>query len=96
VSKRVAVLSEAMAADFGGVAMLSAVDHAMLEQACRLMVRAERTKDADAAVRLSSEARRGLAALRRHRETVPRDEPTLAEVLAARRDAEPNGAAEVW
>ena len=44
---------------------LSAVDTVLLRQACRLLARGERLRDPDAAVRLSSEARRIIAALRR-------------------------------
>jgi hypothetical protein len=84
VSKRVVTLFSDMVTDFGGEAALLAVDRALLMQACRLMVRAERVKDADAAVRLSSEARRGLGALRRRVAAAPRDEPMASEVLRAR------------
>jgi hypothetical protein len=91
MSKRAAMLFQALAADFGGVDALSAIDRALLEQGCRLLVRAERAKDADAVVRLSSEARRGLVALRRRRESAPRKEstPTLEEYLDAKAEHEP-------
>jgi hypothetical protein len=51
-----------MAVDFGP---LSATDTILLRADCRLLARAEKTKDDDAAIRLKSEARRGIDALRR-------------------------------
>jgi hypothetical protein len=85
MNKRAAALFEVLSADFCGAdTTLSAIDRALLEQACRLLVRAERECDADAAVRLTSEARRGLMALRRHGASVPREEPMASEVLRAR------------
>jgi hypothetical protein len=62
---------------------LSAVDTVLLRQACRLLARGERLRDPDAAVRLSSEARRILAALKRKR--AEQTGPSLAEYLASRR-----------
>lgn len=60
---------------------LSAVDTVLLRQACRLLARGERLRDPDAAVRLSSEARRILASLRRKAsKQVPED--TLADIVA--------------
>jgi hypothetical protein len=65
VNTRAVVLFAEMAVDFGGVDALSGVDRAMLMQACRLMARGARAKSADDAVRLTSEARRILMALRK-------------------------------
>jgi hypothetical protein len=65
VNVRAVALFNELAADFGGVAALSALDRVLLSQACRLMARAARARDADAAVRLSSEARRALLSLRK-------------------------------
>lgn len=64
-SKRAAELFDTLLADFGGD--LTAVDRAMLEQACRLMVRSERVKDPDSAVRLSNASARLLMNLRKMR-----------------------------
>jgi hypothetical protein len=81
LNQRIADLFNTLAADFGGEAALSAIDRALLMQSCVLLTRAQRTRDVDAAVRLTSEARRGLMALRRHA-VAPREGPTLAEYLA--------------
>ncbi len=62
--KRASELFDAMAGDFG---TLSAVNAALLRQACLLLARSERVKrikDADAAIRMSGEARRLLATVR--------------------------------
>jgi len=64
VSKRVTNLFEALANEFGG-ADLSATDRALLMQACRLLVRSERVKEAEIAVKCANAARRILAGLRR-------------------------------
>jgi hypothetical protein len=64
VSKRVTTLFEALADEFGG-ADLSAADRALLMQACRLLVRSERVKEAEDAVKCANAARRILAGLRR-------------------------------
>lgn len=60
-NKRAASLFEEMVADLGGAAALSAIDRAMLEQAAHLLVRGQRAKDADIAIRLSNAAARLLA-----------------------------------
>jgi len=65
VAERAAKLFDSMAGDFGA---LSAVDRALLHQACLLLARSERmkrTRDADAAIRMSGEARRLLASIRK-------------------------------
>jgi hypothetical protein len=80
VSKRVTVLFDAMLADFGEGA-LSAIDSAMLLQACRLLVRSERTADADSAVRLSNAAARLIAGLRSAKRREPAGE-TFADIAA--------------
>jgi hypothetical protein len=64
---------------------MSPVDAALLWQAARLIYRSERTANADAAVRLASEARRQLEGLRKRMPQVARDgSPTLEEWIAAR------------
>jgi hypothetical protein len=60
-----------MALDFGGVDALTAVQRVMLSQACRLLMRAEREKSAEDAVRLSNAATRMLASLRDGRRRKP-------------------------
>jgi hypothetical protein len=85
VSKRVVALFEAMAADLGGEGALSAIDRAMLLQSCRLLIRSERTKDAEDAVRLSNAAARLLSTLRntkRQRPAIPLRERLRLEVGA--------------
>jgi hypothetical protein len=62
VGERGAVLFAAVAADF---TPLSATDEVLLRQACRLLARGERSKDPDVAIRMSGEARRIIAALRK-------------------------------
>jgi hypothetical protein len=64
VSKRVTTLFEALADEFGG-ADLSATDRALLIQACRLLVRSERVKDTDQAVKCVNAARRIMDGLRK-------------------------------
>ena len=60
VSKRVTTLFEALANEYGG-ADISATGRALLMQACRLLVRSEREKEAEVAVKLANAARRILA-----------------------------------
>jgi hypothetical protein len=71
-------LFELMAPDFGE---LSAVESAVLLQACRLMARGERAANPNNAVRLSNAAVRLLTTLRRKRSRP--DRPPLRERLAA-------------
>ncbi len=66
---------------------LGHVDRVMLHSASRLLVRAQRAKDSDVAVRLHSEARRSIAELRRHVKAAAPSGPTLSEYLAARADS---------
>jgi len=82
-SKRALALFDAMAADFGGADALSAIDKTMLAQACRLLVRSERARDADIAVRLSNASARLLAGLRKTKRQ-PASGPTLAQYLAGK------------
>jgi hypothetical protein len=77
--------------DFGGVDGLSATDRVLLAHGCRLLVRASRVRDHDIALRMSGEARRVLAALKRAPAPAPE---TPAEYLT-RRVAEAAGASEV-
>jgi hypothetical protein len=101
-SKRALALFDEMAADFGGVDALTAIDKTMLAQASRLLVRSERAKNADIAVRLSNASARLLAGLRKTKhQRGPASGPTLgdllrqdrAEQLAAAAGADDDGAA---
>ncbi len=86
--KRFTELFDGMAADFGGVDALTPVQSVMLSQACRLLMRAEREKNAEDAVRLSNAAVRMLGSLRNgRRQPTLRPVETFAE-LAARAQAE--------
>jgi hypothetical protein len=81
VADRAGELFQAMSAELG---TLSAIDHALLKQACLLLARSERLKrarDADAAVRLSSEARRILASLRKHATPAKAPQQVLRDYL---------------
>jgi hypothetical protein len=71
-----------MSADF---APLSAVDEVLLRQACLLLARSQRVhrlRDVDAGIRLSSEARRILAGLRKSATRRESETPSLAAYLA--------------
>jgi hypothetical protein len=70
-----------VAAELGGV--LGAIDRALLLQACRLLIRSQRVKDADAAIRMSSEARRIMSSLQK-RAPPPAPHDRLAEYLRTR------------
>jgi hypothetical protein len=83
VKERVAELVAAMAADLGE---LTGIDAVVLQQAARLLVRAERTKNPDIAVRASSVAQRMLASLSKKRSK--RGRPTLHERVAAAVESE--------
>jgi hypothetical protein len=80
-----------MAADFGGPDELSAIDKAMLEQASRLLVRSERTQDADIAIRLSNAAARLLASFRNGKRVLRKSGPSLADLLREDREATMRG-----
>jgi hypothetical protein len=83
VADRAGELFQAMSAELGA---LSPIDHALLKQACLLLARSERLKrarDADAAVRLSSEARRILASLRKHAAPKAPGQSPLQQYLAS-------------
>lgn len=84
-NKRVVALFEAMAADLGGVEELSAIDRVLLEQASRLLVRAERTQDAGIAIRLSHASARLLTTLRNGKRA-PR-KSSIADLLREDREA---------
>jgi hypothetical protein len=60
VSHHALNLYREIAAELGGEAALSVIDRTLLLQATRLLVRSARLKDHDAAIRMSSEARRTL------------------------------------
>ena len=77
-------LFEMMVADFDE---LTAVESALLLQACRLMARSERAKDANDQVRLANASARLLATLSSKKKRLKRDAPsgsTLDEYLAQR------------
>jgi hypothetical protein len=83
-SKRVATLYAELADDLGGEAALSVIDRVTLLQACRLLVRSERTQDGDLALRLSNASARLLAALRKYQRKHEPPEETMAEYLRSR------------
>ena len=62
INERAAELYAIMRGDFGP---LVPTDEILLRQAARLLARGERLKNADASIRMSSEARRIIASLRR-------------------------------
>jgi hypothetical protein len=81
IKARAAELFATMAPDFG---KLSATDEVLLRQAALLIARSERTyrkQDAEAAIRMSSEARRLLSSLRR-RDRERESAESLTEYLA--------------
>jgi hypothetical protein len=84
LNTRAMVLFAEMATDFGGENALGAMDRALLMQACRLMARGARAKSADDAVRLTSEARRILASVRKTAAKSDKQDTSLAAYLAAR------------
>jgi hypothetical protein len=88
-----------LTAEAGGAEGLSAADRSAIRQAATIMLRAEQVQaaivrgeavDSDTLIRLSSEARRVLAGLRRRTRTVK--PPTFREMLASRA-VRPAGAA---
>lgn len=90
INRRADELFAGVAADFG---VLSATDEILLRAACRLLARAEKTKDEDAAVRLSSEGRRGIDALRRRHTPKHDSEPRLEDIAQAAEDGTATGGA---
>lgn len=97
ISQRAMELFSEIAVELGGVDTLSIIDRTLLSQACRLLVRSQRVKEADAAIRMSSEARRTLEGLRRRCAPAVRSAPaepfgeiaaTAQQEEAARRAAE--------
>lgn len=89
ISKHAIALFNEIAGELGGEAALSAIDRTLLLQAARLLVRSARLKDHDAAIRMSSEARRTLEGLRRRatRASAPAAEP-FTEIAAKAQAAE--------
>jgi hypothetical protein len=86
--KRFAELYDNMAADFGGAKALTSVQAVMLAQSVRLLMRAEREKNAEDAVRLSNAAMRMLGTLRNGRRKAAAPTLSLRERLAAEAEAE--------
>jgi hypothetical protein len=98
ISKHALKLFYEIAAELGGVDSLPAMDAALLLQATRLLVRSSRLKDHDAAIRMSSEARRTLEGLRRRCAPAVRSAPTEPFgqiVVSAEAEAAPRRAAEL-
>jgi hypothetical protein len=94
MSKRFSALFADLARDLGGEDALSAIDRALLSQAVGLMVRAERVKDTDDAVRLANASARLLTSLRKKAQRqpafVPLRERWALEVEAESKDT-PDG-----
>jgi hypothetical protein len=85
IHQRVTALVEEWTADFeGGV---TSIERSLLQQAARLLIRAERTHDADVAVRASSVAQRMLGSVRTKRRS-KRGRPPLHERVAAAVESE--------
>ena len=78
---RAVKLFEMMVTDFGE---LTAVESALLLQACRLMARSERASDANDAVRLANASARLLATLSKKKRKPGRPASTLDQYLAQR------------
>jgi hypothetical protein len=93
ISRHALKMYHEIAAEFGGEAALSAIDRALLLQSCRLMVRSARLKKHDAAIRMASEARRGLEGIGRRTPRRNGAEPSLSEYL--KQDAERQAAGDV-
>ena len=89
LGKRYLTLYGDLARDLGGEAALSAIERALLSQAVGLMVRAERVKETDDAVRLANASARLLASLRKRVQPSVAPRETFA-ALAARAQAEAN------
>jgi hypothetical protein len=83
VGKQALAMFEQIEGELGGVG--SVIDRTLLLQACRLLVRAARLKDHDAAIRMSSEARRTLEGLRRRCAPAVRSAPAepFGEIAAS-------------
>jgi hypothetical protein len=89
LGKRYLALFADLARDLGGEDALSAIDRALLSQAVGLMVRAERVKDTDDAVRLANASARLLTGLRKKQRQpafVPLRERWALEVEAESKD----------
>jgi hypothetical protein len=100
ISTHALKLFHEIAVEIGGADALTSMDAALLLQACRLLVRSTRLKDHDAAIRMSSEARRTLEGLRRRCAPAGARYPTHAQpfgsiVVSAQAEAAPRRAAEL-
>jgi hypothetical protein len=98
VNTRASVLFDEIAAELGGAEALSAIDRTLLLQAARLLMRSQRIKEPDAAIRMSSEARRTLEGLRRRCVPAVRSapaEPFGAIAVSAQAEAAARRAAEL-
>jgi hypothetical protein len=86
-SQRFLELFNGLSADYGGPDRLTVFQRTVLGQACRLLQRAERCRDADMAIRLSNASMRALAALQHGGANLRKAPPkpprkTFAEYLA--------------
>lgn len=87
LGKRYLALFADLVRDLGGEDVLTGIDRALLGQAVGLMVRAERVKETDDAVRLANASARLLASLRTKHQRPPAQRETFADI-AARAQAE--------
>jgi hypothetical protein len=96
VSTHALALYREIGAELGGLDSLSAIDRALLLQACRLLVRSLRLKDHDTAIRMSSKARRTLEGLRRRAAVPAATSESFTDIAArAQSEAETRRAAEL-
>lgn len=82
LGKRYLALFADLARDLGGEDALTGIDRALLGQAVGLMVRAEKVRDTDDAVRLANASARLLANLRKTKHQREPAGPTLEEHIA--------------
>lgn len=95
IRERAAELRATILSDFQA---LAAIDSVLLDRACLLLAKSERlhrTKDVDAGIRMTSEARRILQSLRRHRRSRDVAPLSLREQLQAEADAAAGEAVDV-
>jgi len=77
--KRLPAMVAAIVKDFGGEDRVTAAGLLLVEQACRLKIKAERAKDANDAVRLANASARLLSKVERRPQPEP-EPPSLAEM----------------